>query len=275
MQLGGAAVASATGQLAGPAAFLFLRFALATTLMPVLVPSCLRGLDRGAWKAGLLLAIPFFTGFLLQVEGLKRTTPTLSAFLTSLTVLTTPVLGLVWFKERVGGRLAIAALLALAGVWVMTDPGGGSFRLGEALTALSAVAWAFQIHLTGRVTRDRSPEAVTLAQFVFMTLFSAGALLVLGADWVQVLGAWRRPNAAWTLVFTAVVCSVAAITIMNRFQKEIPASRAAVIYSLEPVLAAVFAAIFVGEPMTGRKVAGGLVLVAANLVCEMRQPLKG
>lgn len=46
-------------------------------------------------------------------------------------------------------------------------------------------------------------------------------------------------------------------------------TRAAVIYTLEPVLAVFYSAVFISEPMTARKLVGGAVIVGANLACEL------
>jgi drug/metabolite transporter (DMT)-like permease len=57
--------------------------------------------------------------------------------------------------------------------------------------------------------------------------------------------------------------------IFVRYQKELPATRAAVLYCVEPVFAALLALWILREPMTVRKAAGAAVIVAGNLVCEL------
>jgi drug/metabolite transporter (DMT)-like permease len=268
MKLGEEGTASVTGPASSAAAFLFLRFAAAVLLFPLVFPRSLGRLDREAWKAGLLLSIPFFAGFMLQVIGLSLTSATVSAFLTSLTVLTTPLLGRLCFGERLTGGLWGAAGLAVAGIWVLTDPAGGGFGKGEVLTALSAVAWALQIQWTGTLTRKADPSAITFVQFAAMTVWSGIATAALGTGPATLAAALRAPHVAWTVLFTATVCSIAAISIMNRYQREIPATRAAILYSLEPVAAALCAAAFIGEALSPAKLAGGAIIVGANLLAQ-------
>jgi drug/metabolite transporter (DMT)-like permease len=57
--------------------------------------------------------------------------------------------------------------------------------------------------------------------------------------------------------------------VLNRFQRDISATRASVIYMIEPVIAALFAALVAGEAMTTRKVVGGAVILLGNLACEL------
>src|SRR5688572_8663120 len=86
-------LAAVVGTDAAPPAFLFLRFLTAAALFPLAFPRALRGLTPAAVRAGALLCLPFSAGFLLQVWGLRSTTPAVSAFLTNLTVVATPLIG--------------------------------------------------------------------------------------------------------------------------------------------------------------------------------------
>ncbi len=269
MELGRAGLAAEVGERAAPSAFLFLRFLASAALLPVLLPRAVRDLSWRSAGDGLLLFLPFYAGFLLQLTGLGSTTPTVSAFITNLSVAVTPLLGALFFRERPGWTLLAGGAVALGGVWVLTDPAGGGLGTGELLTAACAVAFALQIQLTNILTRRSSPEAVTLVMFLAATAVSGGTLLAMGVSPAALARGLTARHVGWTVAYTAVFCSVVAITVMNRFQREIPATRAAVLYTLEPVFAAAFAAAFVGEPMTPRKIAGGTIIVVGNLLCEL------
>ena len=93
---------------------------------------------------------------------------------------------------------------------------------------------------------------------------------------------WSKPWTLLTAIFLhgsvihllyngfglAVFGSVLALWVFYRFQRYLPATRAAIIYSLEPVFAAGMAWFFIGEPMTLRKIGGGAIIIVANLICE-------
>jgi len=268
MKRGIAGMEPAVGAAAAPAAFLLFRFGLAAALYPLVFPRVFARLDRRTLADGLLLSLPFYAGFLLQVLGLPRTTATISAFLTNLTVLSTPIVGRLFFGEVFRGRVVAGAVLALAGVAVLTNPGGGGFGAGEILTAASALAFAFQVQLTNRLTRRSDPEGVTFVMFLAAIAFSAGTLLVLGVPPAAFVRSLSGTDVIWTGLLNAVLCSVLAITVMNRWQRELSPTRAVVIYCLEPVFAALLAAAFGGESIGWRVLAGGAVILAANAVCE-------
>lgn len=271
MELGIEGMEAAIGPQAAPSAFLFLRFLLAAALFPLLFPHVLKELTRRVAWHGFLLSLPFYAGFFLQVTGLaeESTTPTVSAFLTNLTVILTPLLGRIFFRETMAWSNVAGAVIALGGVYVLTDPAGGGFGTGELVTVACAVAFAVHIQLTNVITRRNHPETITFVMFVCAVVFSGATLLFMGVSPGDLAASLGERHVVWTLIYTAIVCTIVAITIMNRFQRDVPATRAAVLYTLEPVSAAVLAALFVGEEMTVRKILGGVVILAGNVVCEL------
>ena len=271
MKRGIAGMEPFVGAAAAPTAFLLFRFTLAAALYPLLFPRALKRLDRRTVLDGLLLAVPFYVGFVLQVSGLPRTTATVSAFLTNLTVISTPLVGRLFFREALRLRVLAGAALALAGVAILTNPGGGGLGWGEVLTAASALAFAFQVQGTNRVTRRSDPEAVTFVMFLAAVVLSAATLLVLRVPPGAFADSLGGRDVLWTGLLNAVLCSVLAITLMNRWQREITPTRAVVIYCLEPVFAAILAAAFGGESLTWRVWVGGAVILSGNWLCEWRR----
>lgn len=257
------------GKAAAPTVFLLIRFAIATALLPFAFPRAVKELTPTVFLQGTLLAIPFHAGFLLQVSGLQFTTPTVSAFITSMAVLFTPILGRMFFSERLSFSNLAGAGIAFAGIAIMTDPTGGGFGNGELLTLGAVLAFTLQIQFTNGITRRNSPEAITMVMFLYTLAACAITVAAMGVPVAKLVRGLSAPHVAWSAVYNAVLCSVVANTLMNRYQRDLAPTRAAVIYTLEPVIAAAFSAAFIGEPMTARKILGGAVVVAGNLVCEL------
>lgn len=266
MQTGMAGLEPAVGGAAAPFAFLFLRFLAAIPLHLAAFPGALRGLSRAGVAASLGLALPFNLGFILQIVGLRHTSSAASAFLTSVFVALTPLLGRVFFGERLVPLTLAGAGVSLAGVWIMSPP--EAFGLGEGLTLACAVAFAFQIQLTNVVTRKHSPESVTLVMFASAVAISLAFLLAMGTSFPRLLAS-LADGRVWSMtLYTAAFCSVAAMWALNRYQREISPTRAAVLYMLEPVIAALLAVLVAREPLTSRTLIGGAVILGGNLLCE-------
>lgn len=269
------------GAAAAPSAYIFLRFLAAFVLQAIVFPRAVLGLNRRVFWAGAVLAIPFYLGFILQATGIEPENSSVSAFLTSLFVVFTPILGRLFFRERLAPITLVGAVLSVVGVYVLSNPSGGLGK-GEILTLLCAVAFAFQIQMTNVITRNHSPEAITFVQFGCAVLFSGITMLAMGVEPAAVARSLGERHVAWTVLYTAVACSVVAMGVLNRYQRDISATRASVLYMLEPVFAAVFALLFTGEAMTLRKILGGAIILGGNLLCELigrnvaeREPREG
>jgi drug/metabolite transporter (DMT)-like permease len=268
MDWGTRGLAPHVGPAAAPSAFLFLRFLAAALLQVVIFPGLLKGLSGPVVRAGVLLSVPFYAGFILQTTGLVSATSTVVAFMTSLFVVITPVIGRLFFGERIAASTLAGALISLGGVYVMTDPSMG-FGRGELLSVACAVAFAFQIQMTNVITRNHRPEAISLVQFSCAVVYSGVTMAALGVSPGGLARGLGERHVGWTVLYTAGACSVVAMGVLNRFQRDISATRASVIYMIEPVMAAIFAMLFTGETMTARKATGGAIILLGNLACEI------
>ena len=109
-----------------------------------------------------------FAGFALQTVGLRYTTPARSGFLTGLAVLVVPFIARFLMKRRVLLASWAGVALAVAGLVLLTRPFGGdvaaAVRLGDALTAGCAVAYAFQIIWTSEFSPRHPLSSLTLVQ---------------------------------------------------------------------------------------------------------------
>ncbi len=268
MDWGTRGIALQLGRAAAPSAFLFLRFLVSALLQMAIFPSILKDLRGPALRAGVLLSLPFYTGFILQATGLGSATSTVVAFLTSLFVVITPLIGRLFFREKIAPLTVLGAFISLGGVYVMTDPSVGLVR-GELLSMACAAAFAFQIQMTNVVTRDHRPESISLVQFCCAVVFSGITLEGMGVHPGLLLRSLGERHVAWTVLYSAIACSVIGMGVLNRFQRDISATRASVIYMIEPVFAALFAALLTGEAMTARKLVGGAVILVGNLACDV------
>jgi len=92
------------GQLTRASFYTALRFAIAMVILAMVLPSLFRRLTRAEWLMGIGVGLPFAAGFLLQVAGLDEIPASRSGFLTSLSVVFTPLV--VIAVERRGLRPA-------------------------------------------------------------------------------------------------------------------------------------------------------------------------
>jgi len=252
---------------AGWASWLALRFgvgALAALLIFLPALGALRSV--ALWRDALWIALPTAAGFALQTAGLKAVSPATSAFLTSLYVPFTPLAAWILFRSRPPKTLAVALVLALGGLWLVTAPQGlEGLGQGELLSAACGAAFAVQIVLIGRLSPRHDPRALSAALGILLTLaFLLPALLASGGElpFVHML---EDPWAWGPILYMGAGVNLFTFWAMTRFQPRLEASHAAVIYALEPVLASLFSAVWAGERFGTAALAGAALVVAANL----------
>ncbi|WP_297506037.1 DMT family transporter [Thermococcus sp.] len=237
-----------------PVLFLSYRFGLASLLMLLIFRG--RVLRRETLREGFVLGLTLFFGHGFQIVGLKYTTASNSAFITSLYVVFTPFIGYFLIGERVKPRDFMSLAVALAGLYLISGAKGG-ISFGDALTALCAVSFAFQIVL---VQRFGYGDYLSLSfwqifwNFVFSTIF---ALLFEPLSFPTAILPWAG------IVYTAVFGTVVAFTLQARYQRETRAYRAALIYSMEPIFGSISAFVLLGERFTARSILGAFLIMAA------------
>lgn len=255
--------------------FVGLRFGVAAVLLPLLVPAARRGLNATAWRAGLLLSLLLLGGFFLQMLALQEMSPAVSAFLTSLYVVFTALLERCTRGVRHGRTLLLGVLLATVGAGFISGPPQLHFNAPEWMTVLCALLFATHILATDHYTRRASPMAITTTSFVWVTLGSFLALLLgMGADgaptWSEAATVAWSPGFLHPLLLCSFLATLLALSLMNQFQRVIEPVRAAVLYSLEPVWAAIIAVLLGMSVVDSWLILGGGALITGNLVAEIR-----
>lgn len=245
-------------------AFLAIRFCLAAGVLVVLFAPRMRGLDAGTAAAGAALGTVLFAGYVLQTYGLTLTSASNAGFLTGLSVILVPLFSALVFGVRPAPRVWVAVALATGGLYLLAAPADGGparveFNPGDALVVAGAAAFAWHILLTGRFARRYDPILLATVQIATTGLFGTAAALVVDGGIPLVL-----PTAVWSaVVVTALFATVFAFVVQTAAQRYTSATRTALIFTLEPVFAALAAWLYAGEPMTASRLVGGALIVVA------------
>ena len=256
--------------LAAVAFCLVVRFTIGALVL-LFVPAARRGLGGpGVWRGGWWLGSLLMLGFVLQLIGLRGMDPAVSAFLTSLYVVFTALVVRLYVRRPVAPRLVGGALLATVGAAWISGPPDLNFDWPEWLTVASALVFAVHIVATDVITRRVEALPVTVTSLVVVSVLSlALAALTLEGRWTAAVQLLGDREFMTTIALSAVFATALAIALMNRWQKELPPVRAAILYALEPVWAALFAVSLHRAEATAWLWFGGGCLLAGNLFAEL------
>ena len=242
-----------------------LRFLIAAVCM---LPFVLK-VPRHTWRDGLILGGLVLVSYVGQAFGLQFISSNRSAFLTSLNVLMVPLLA--WgFGSRPGWLVFVAAALACLGIGLMSFD-GGAHLLADSTTVLGALAYAGYVLLLSGRTALHSPHQLATAQMFCMALL--GGLWMLadgGLAAVQTLPHRLDLQIVGGLLYLGVVASAGMFFLQAVAQRHVSAEKAAVIYAMEPVFAALFGWLWLSEVLTLRAALGALIVVAAVVLSEMK-----
>jgi drug/metabolite transporter (DMT)-like permease len=239
-----------------PLLLVALRFSIASGIFFLLSPRVLLKIDRRTLLQATRLGFFLFLGFGAQTAGLLYTGASKSAFITGTLVVFTPIFQIAFEKRTPRNGTWIGILIVTLGLWLLTSPGAGGINRGDFLTLLCAIFFAFYIVDLGRVTRGADPASIVLVQMLFAALFSWLALPLVETPVFR-----PTPALFWILGYTALPATLATTWIQTRFQPKTSPTRAAIIYTLEPVWAAVLGFFFLGERLSaGRLLGAGLIL---------------
>jgi len=169
--------------------------------------------------------------------------------------------------EHVPSATILALAVSVAGIALISLAGGegdGAVRpLGVALALGAALSMALLIVLLKRWAGDTDP----LAQAVFLDV-TASVILAPALFWAD-YGDVSLADMGWLVLLGVVLTGFAGIAYLSAL-RWVPATSAGILAYMEPVSAALLAAVVLGEALTAPVVLGGLAIVAAGALVVVR-----
>jgi drug/metabolite transporter (DMT)-like permease len=259
-----------------------LRFALASGIGLALWWKFIRGITRTEIWQGILLGAFFSVGFLLQTWGLNYTTVSKSSFITGAMVIFAPIT--YWIVERRPISLAqkIGVIVVITGLWIFTNPDISNMNKGDIATLCCSVCWGIYITYTDVFTRDSTAIGIlsvrlAVVQFIMTTVVAFGAYLCFEGSavhfWGDVIHVLPSKPFIIAVLYTGILGSVVATYIQTRFQRETTPVKAALIFSIEPILASAMAVVLLNESFKFSEIVGGTLVIGGVLAAEIGDAL--
>ncbi|MFH2019971.1 MAG: DMT family transporter [archaeon] len=238
------------------------RFMLAAIILGVYLAAKKHNLfDK--WKQGFILGFVLWLLYASQTIGLKFTTASNSGFITGLFVVFVPFIGL-FFKIRPTKHKIISVFIAITGLWLLT---GGLYDInfGDMLTLIAALTYAIHILLADKYVKNCHPLVLSFQQFFTMGLLSFASAILFGLPFSV-----QSSGTVGIIIFLALFPSLSAFAIQLVAQKFTSPIKVALIFTMEPVFAAVFAWTLGKEEFIMLRALGGLLIVAAMIISEVK-----
>jgi drug/metabolite transporter (DMT)-like permease len=253
-----------------PVLLVALRFWIATAAVVAFMPRQLRHIPSGTILKGLALSVAFLGGFVFQTLGLRDTTPSNSAFITSLCVLLVPVLGFLIFRHRPSVQTAVGILMATGGlILLLADTSDFSLHSGDFLTLICAFMFAFHILFLGRFVLQTNYRHLILVKMACSAVLCSVMAPLLESPFII----WDAYSIFYLFVL-GVLATAGAFFIQAWAQQYSNPNHTALIFSLEPLFATLFAFIILDQSLSAKEWAGGILILVGILMSEIRRAEK-
>lgn len=248
-----------------PMVFLALRFALAAAILGLIYG---RKVQSSALRDGAIAGCFLFLGYLFQTTGLQYTTPSKSAFYTSLSIPMVPLLTAIVYRNAPRWMEVAGIVVATTGMLLLTTEGSRIvWDRGSLLSLLCAVSFAGHIVAVGYFAERSNFETIAYMQVSTAAILAAGSIPVMEHARLKL-----SATVVVAVVVTAVLATALAFTVQAWAQQHTTSSRTALIFTLEPVWAWGTSWALTGEKLSKLGALGGLLILAGVLLVELKRP---
>lgn len=215
------------------------------------------------WKAGLLCGLALFCAASFQQVGLVYTDAGKAGFITAMYIVVIPLLGF-FVKRRPPKTALVSVVLAVGGLYLLSAMGVTEINKGDLLLMGCALGYAFQImsvELFGTELDGIRLNCVqVLVTFVLSAVFMFATETLRMTDVLSSLG----PIAYAGILSTGIAFSLQIIG-----QKDLEPTPAAIIMSMESVVAVICGALILKETMTVWEISGCMLMFAAVIISQL------
>jgi len=243
---------------APPFIFSTLRFGLAFIMGIIYLNKKMRDIMKKEIIAGALCGFLLFSGYAFQNFGLILTTPSKSAFITSISVIFVPILLILLRLQRIENRIWLIVSFTLLGLYILLNPMGGGMNFGDILTFGCALSFAFHVIYQNMYANQQVDITRFFTVQVFFVFFFSFLCSLIFEDYNTVIISQRLLIA---VSITGILATFIAILLMIWAQTILNATETAILLSLEAVFAALFSVFFAGEVLGLYGWIGGLIIV--------------
>jgi len=259
--------------------FISSRFLIAFLILLPFLKKIFKGINAVEIKGGLILGFLYFLGFATQTSGLSYTSATKSGFITGTFVVFTPLFQLIIEKKSPTKWNIIGILLVVFGLVFLSSKGsslfdvlteiGSNFNFGDFLTLLCAVFYSLYIVYLDIISKKARFMPLVVIQIALTAIGGLVLAYLFSISGYEELRMEINSYIIFALLYTAVLATVVTTTLQTRYQKYVTPTKAGIIFSFEPICAALFAYLLINEQLGSFGIIGGIFIFAGLLVSEI------
>ncbi|MBT2656115.1 DMT family transporter [Bacillus sp. ISL-18] len=248
-----------------PYQILAIRFLVGVLLLSLVFFKKLKMIKKSTIIKGSVIGFFLYLAFALQTVGLQYTTPSKNAFLTAVNVVIVPFIAFFIYKRKMDKYELFGSLLAITGVGVISLKLTAEVNLGDLLTLLCAVGFAFHIFYTAQFVKDEDPILLTIIQMATAAVLGLIVVLFKGETSFSMNG-----EGVSNVLYLGVFSTTIAFLLQTFAQKYTTETNAAIILSTEALWGMVFSIILLSEVITIKMIMGAILILIAIIISETK-----
>lgn len=220
-------------------------------------------------KGGIAAGIVIFFAANMQQVGLVSTDAGKTAFITALYILLVPIMS-IFMKHKTNINNWIGAVIGAAGLYFLCVTAQFTIAPGDIIVFIGAFGWAAHILIV-----DHFAPKVNAAKLTCLQFLVAGFISLIVSFIVEDNTFAAAVACAPSLLYTGIMSCGVGFTLQVVGQKNANPTTASILLSMESVFGALAGFVFLNETMTGRELAGCILMLAAVIIAQLPAGKRG
>ena len=222
------------------------------------------------FKYSLLIGLFLFLGSALQQISLQYTDIANAAFFTIFYVPMVPIIVYFLFRDKIHWSNWPSVILCVVGGYLLTNFYDATIRKGDTLVVLGAIFWALHIIYVGKVIKNFNlPIFIGLIQTLTVSMLSLGGAFLF--EEINIDGIFKQ---TYQILYAGILSGGFAFVLQIYAQKNINPTPAAIIFSLEGVIATIAAWFLLSQILNLNNIIGCIFIVLGVLISQIVPELK-
>ncbi|MCX7798647.1 MAG: DMT family transporter [Melioribacter sp.] len=259
--------------------FITIRFIIASIVIVFVLIVKNHKINKQDFFAGILLGIFLFLGFIFQTAGLKYTTASKSGFITGSLVVIVPFLQFFIEKKVPTKGAVIGTILVFIGIVFLSSSGtsisdfikelGSNFNFGDTLTLICALFFALHVVYMDIISPKHDFWVLFVSQLISVAILSFFVSIFFHILSIETVKIKFTNNLLIGILYTSLLATCVNFGLQTKFQKLVSPTKAAIIYSFEPIFAAIFAFFILKEKFSNFGLLGSFLIFTGLIISEI------
>jgi drug/metabolite transporter (DMT)-like permease len=246
-----------------PISFVFIRFLFTLIIMIFLIYIFKIKMSKEIFLKGMIVGFFLFSAYIFQTIGLRYTSPTNSAFITSISIPITPFFSYFLTKRKIILRTYIAIIIVLIGLYLLFGGEIKNINLGDFLTLICAIFWALHISTIGHFSLNDESFPFLFSQIWTVFILSSILVLINKKEVIPI-----PKNSLLGAIIVAIFATLIPFYIQIKYQNKKNTIKTAFIFATEPIFANILELILLGTIYSLINYIGMLLIFISSFIAQ-------